>query len=51
MALGLESAGYRLCLTCGAQPVCEKEVDRSKTANRYMNQKDKLTSTTSWPIV
>ena len=40
-----------LCRMCKAQHVFGKGVDRSKPAETYMNPKDKLTSTVSWPAL
>jgi hypothetical protein len=43
--------GKGLCAMCHAQPIFGKTVDRSRPTKRYMNPKDKLTSTVSWPAV
>ena len=40
-----------LCAMCGQRHVSGKGVDRSKPTQTYMNPKDKLTSTVSWPAV
>ena len=40
-----------LCAMCNRRGVYGKGVDRSKQAIKYMNPKDKLTSTVSWPTV
>jgi hypothetical protein len=38
-----------VCAMCETRHVCGKGVDKSKPSQRYINPKDKLTSTISWP--